>query len=158
MPSPTKIGIVGFSRNAFDKQKAYELMDQEFAKLAAKYPDPATVEIVSGYTKTGVPEIAYTLAGKYGFRKVGFSARQALKVKSGLCGVDKEIIVGERFGDESQAFVEYINGLIRIGGGAQSRKEVALFKKQYAHLPLHRILREYEVNWYGKPVTQKRPL
>lgn len=157
MPSPIKIGVVGFSRNAFDKQKAYEFLDQEFSKLAAKYTDPSTVEIVSGYTKMGVPEIAYTLADKYGFRKVGFSARQALRVKCGLCQVDKEILIGERFGDESQDFVKYINGLIRIGGGPQSQKEVDLFKVRNRHLPLERILKEYEVEWYGKTPGLEKP-
>ena len=148
MSNVLKVGIVGFSKNQFDQVEARRILDLEFSNLYEKHKG-RSIEIVSGYTAMGVPRIAYELADKYGFIKVGFSAKQALRTKVGLCKVDKEIIVGEKFGDESVAFVEYINGLIRVGGGPQSRKEVTLFKRNYNHLPLARILKEYEVNWFG---------
>ncbi|MEO0732591.1 MAG: alpha-ketoglutarate-dependent dioxygenase AlkB, partial [Bacteroidota bacterium] len=120
--------------------------------------DPRQTEIVSGYTKSGVPKIAYEIARKLGFVTVGFSARQALRVRSGVWPVDKVILRGERFGDESADFVAYIDGLIRVGGGPQSRREVALFRAKYPDGTLARRLKEFEVDWFGPPppVTAER--
>ena len=105
---------------------------------------------MSGYTNFGVPQIAYELADKCGFITVGFSAKQALQVKSGVYPVNKVIIKGEKFGDESTDFVANIDALIRIGGGKQSRHETELFKHLHADKPIRSILKEFEVEWYGK--------
>lgn len=122
-----KVGIVGFSRNAFDKETARKILEKCYQQLQDNYPD-TIIKIVSGYTDSGVPRIAYQVAEQFGFVKVGFSARQALKVRSGLYPVNEVMLQGNRFGDESEGFVKYIDCLIRVGGGQQSRKEVALFK------------------------------
>ena len=98
-----------------------------------KYPN---IEIVSGYTDRGIPALSYVLAKLYcktfhgyiDFTTTGFAPKKALSDKR--CKVDKEIIVGENFGDESEAFVDYVDVLIKIGGGEQSIKEFALFKKK----------------------------
>ena len=110
-----KYGIVGFSRNQFDQTTARHILDALFQKIKAKHQDKE-IEIVSGYTNMGVPKVAYELAEKYGFITIGFSAEQALRVRSGVYDVDKRILVGKRFGDESEAFVQYIDALIRVGG------------------------------------------
>ncbi len=144
-----KYGVVGFSRNQFDKKAAYQLLNEIFQRIKEKHPNKQ-IEIVSGYTNMGVPKIAYELADQYGFITVGFSAQQALRVKSGVYPVQKVIIEGERFGDESKAFVQYIDALIRIGGGKQSRTETALFKERHASRPLERLVKEFEIEWYGK--------
>lgn len=147
-PTPLKIGIVGFSRNAFDKKaaqlKLQHILEQLTAEQAAQ-----NFEIVNGYTASGVPQIAYHLADTMGIPTVGFSAKQALRVKSGLHPVQKVMLVGERFGDESNAFIDYIDVLIRIGGGPQSRHEVELFKKKYPQEELAGKLFEEEVAWFG---------
>lgn len=93
--------------------------------------------------------IAYELAREFGMQTVGFSAKQALKVRAGVFPCDKEIIVGARFGDESAAFVAYIDGLIRIGGGPQSRREVEMFKALHPEEEIGQRLMEEEVDWYG---------
>ena len=147
--STLKYGIVGFSRNQFDKKSAYELLNELFKEIQAKHPEKI-IEIVSGYTNSGVPKTAYELADKYGFFTVGFSANQALKVRSGVYPVKKVILVGEKFGDESDAFVNYIDGLIRIGGGKQSRRETEMFKELNAGRPLEKLIKEHEIEWYGK--------
>jgi hypothetical protein len=105
---------------------------------------------VSGYTNSGVPKIAYELADKFEFTTVGFSVEQALNTRSGVYSVNKVILVGKKFGDESEDFVQYIDGLIRIGGGKQSRKETAMFKKLHSDKSLTSLLKEYEVDWYSK--------
>ncbi|MEM9929178.1 MAG: hypothetical protein AAF840_05130 [Bacteroidota bacterium] len=149
MEESLKIGVVGFSRNQFDQEAARRLLRKYFVQLREKHGE-RVIEIVSGYTAQGVPLIAYKLAGEYGMRTVGFSAKQALRVRAGVFPCNEEIIVGERFGDESEAFVRYIDGLIRIGGGPQSRREVAMFSALHAGPELPQRLVEEEVAWYGK--------
>ena len=144
-----KYGVVGFSRNQFDQQKAYQILETIFEQIRLKHPDKI-IEIVSGYTNSGIPKIAYELADKFGFTTVGFSAKQALKVRSGVYSVKKVILKGERFGDESEDFVHYIDALIRVGGGKQSRHETDLFKKLHSNKSMNSFLKEFEVDWYGR--------
>lgn len=145
----TKIGVVGFSRNQFDQKDAAQKLRVIVEQITAD-KNIATLEIVSGYTNMGVPRLAYLLADELGIATVGFSARQALRVRAGVYPVKKEIIFGKKFGDESDAFVQYIDILIRIGGGPQSRHETELFKKLHADQDLSQILFEEEVEWYGR--------
>ncbi|MCG8328867.1 MAG: hypothetical protein MI974_14340 [Chitinophagales bacterium] len=147
MESSIKYGVVGFSRNQFDKNTARQILETLFTTIKEKYPDKE-IEIVSGYTNSGVPKIAYELADLFGFTTVGFSAEQALTVKSGVYPVQKVILKGKKFGDESEAFVKYIDRLIRIGGGPQSRRECMLFRTLHANNNLDARLKEYEVVWY----------
>lgn len=148
MNKTLKIGIVGFSRNAFDQKAARLILKEQFAFLKNKHADKS-IEIVSGYTNMGVPKISYELADEFGFITVGFSANQALNVKTGVYPVQKVILHGERFGDESEKFIQYIDGLIRVGGGPQSRRETALFKERHKDKNLDRLVKEFEVDWFG---------
>lgn len=148
MQKVLKIGIVGFSRNQFDQKRARIILAELFEELKNKHPEKE-IEIVSGYTDSGVPKIAYELADQFHFTTVGYSANQALKVKSGVYPVKKVILKGERFGDESEAFVDYIDGLIRVGGGAQSGRETQMFKDKHIGQPLSSLVKEYEVDWFG---------
>ncbi|MGB1217453.1 MAG: ADP-ribosylglycohydrolase family protein, partial [Saprospiraceae bacterium] len=145
-PNKIKIGVVGFSRNQFDKKEAYNKLKNLIEYQVEKF-GTENIEIVSGYTNSGVPKIAYEIADEFNLFKTGFSAKQALRVRSGVYKVDKEIIYGQKFGDESEAFIQYIDILIRIGGGKQSRHEKALFKSQKENLS--ESLFEEEVDWYG---------
>ncbi|MCI5082884.1 MAG: hypothetical protein MRY78_14395 [Saprospiraceae bacterium] len=144
-----KIGVVGFSRNQFDQKAARAKLKMHLETILSTHL-ASELELVSGYTNMGVPRIAYQLADELGMATTGFSAKQALRVRAGLYPVDKKIIIGERFGDESEAFVAYIDVLIRIGGGPQSRHEVSLFRQRYADQNLDDILMEEEVDLYGK--------
>ncbi|MEN7548778.1 hypothetical protein AAG747_12730 [Rapidithrix thailandica] len=143
-----KYGVVGFSKNQFDKKAAYQLVDKLFEDLKSEHPHQF-IEIVSGYTNSGIPKIAYELADKHGFITVGYSAKQALKVRSGVYPVKKVILKGELFGDESTDFINYIDRLIRVGGGPQSRKETEMFRLKHQKNDLDKLLLEYEVAWYG---------
>jgi hypothetical protein len=139
-----KYGIVGFSRKDFDQKQAAQILRACFEKIKRKHPN-TTVEIVSGYTNTGVPKLAYELANEFGFVTVGFSAQQALEVSCGVYPVQKVVLIGQQFGDESEDFVQYIDALIRVGGGAQSKHEVALFKSINGHRALEDLLQEFEL-------------
>jgi orotate phosphoribosyltransferase-like protein len=143
-----KIGVVGFSRNQFNKKEAFSKLKTLLEEIISANEN-VEIELVSGYTNSGVPKIAYTLADELGLKTVGFSAKQALKVRSGVYPVKKVMLFGEKFGDESQNFVEYIDILIRIGGGKQSRHEVELFKESKGLENLSEILFEEEVEWFG---------
>ncbi|WLQ16992.1 hypothetical protein O5O45_13820 [Hahella aquimaris] len=146
-----KIGVVGFSKRWFDQQAASEILERSI-KTWVDGKDKSEVEIVSGLTNAGVPKLAYELAVRMGLTTVGISARRALKVRSGIFPCDKQILVGQDFGDESEAFIDYIDCLIRVGGGPQSRKEVEFFKerKGFTEEEAGSYLYEEEVEWFGK--------
>ena len=144
-----KIGIVGFSSSHFDQKTARVLLEKKLKEIISD-TDIKTIEIVSGYTNIGIPKIAYELSDNMGLKTIGFSAKKALTASCGLYSVDKAIIYGKDFGDESQAFVNYIDILIRIGGGKQSRKEVELFKEKNKDQDISKLLFEEEIEWYGK--------
>jgi hypothetical protein len=139
-----KIGIVGYSRNNFDNKIASSLLTQCIDMLIPDYIDHETIEIVSGLTSIGIPKLAYELADQRSYTKVGISAQQAFDVSCGVYPVDKQIIEGDRFGDESKVFVKYINYLIRIDGGQQSHKEVIMFAAKCNQLEWCREKRLFE--------------
>ena len=89
-----KFGVVGFSKSQFDKKSAYKILDELFRNIQEENKNKI-IEIVSGYTNSGIPKIAYELADKYGFVTVGFSAQQALNVRSGVYPVAKVILKGK---------------------------------------------------------------
>lgn len=124
-----KIGVVGFSQTNFNQEKARTLLAQSIQYFQTKFPSK-TIEIVSGLTNVGIPKIAYEIAVENNFVTVGISAQQAFKVDCGVFPVDKQIIKGEKFGDESPYFLDYIDCLIRIGGGKQSHQETIEFKEK----------------------------
>lgn len=148
-----RIGVVGFSRSQFDHDDARaKLRACVDAVLARAGVAPGEAELVSGLTNQGVPKLAYELAESLGMRTVGVSARQALRVSAGVRDVDERVIVGRRFGDESEAFLARIDVLIRIGGGPQSRREAGAFRvrlEERGEVIAERLL-EHEVAWFGK--------
>jgi hypothetical protein len=150
---PVKIGVVGFSQRHFDHEAA-QLHLRRFVSELLELPECVATapEIVSGLTNQGVPKLAYELARELGLPTVGIAARQALRVRAGLFPVDRRIIVGERFGDESPVLINYIDKLIRVGGGPQSRAEVELFRVKCGHddAVLAGCLFEAEVEWFGR--------
>jgi len=89
-----KIGVVGFSRRQFDKKMAI-LKLRNILEILTLGKDATNIEIISGYTNMGVPRIAYRLADDMGLKTVGFSAKQALRVRAGVYPVKEVILVGE---------------------------------------------------------------
>lgn len=142
-----KIGVIGFSATHFNQEAAKVILRNRMQEIISGL-DKKEIEIVSGYTNTGIPRIAYEFADYLGLKTVGFSAKKAFKVSCELYPVDKGIIFGEDFGDESQEFVNYINILIRIGGGLQSRKEVELFRDKNIGRDISQLLFEEEIDCY----------
>ena len=139
-----KIGIVGYSGRPFNKKTARNLLLKHIRFLEKKY-GAKNLEIVSGYTNIGIPKIAYEIADEMGITTVGLSAKEALSVDCGLYPVDKIMVVGERFGDESATFIDYIDIMIRVGGGDQSMQEVKHFKEKVKDRKLASVLFEEEL-------------
>ncbi len=118
-----RVGVVGFSDDALIESpevvKAYLRQGIKDLDLDGK-----RLEIVSGTTNMGVPKICYEEAKKLGYKTIGITAEEGREYD--LFPVDGAFWIGKKFGDETEFFLEYIDCLIKIGGGKQSIKE---FKK-----------------------------
>ena len=113
-----KVGFVGYSGTKFDENKAKNVIKWIFDELE-KYKDK--VEIVSGLTNMGIPKLVYEEAAKRGMKTVGIACEKAYENE--CFKVDKKIIKGNEWGDESDTFLRYIDVLIKLGGGIQSINE-----------------------------------
>jgi len=117
----TKVGVVGYSNDdVFNHDIAKALLAIALDVIEEEFQDKQ-YELVSGLTNMGIPKLAYEMADKRGWKTIGLSAKEAKEYD--CYDVDQEIIVGEKFGDESKKFIEYIDCLVRIGGGKQSMEE-----------------------------------
>jgi len=119
------VGVVGYSGAKFDENIAKALLAIAL-DIVEEEMDGKEFALVSGYTDIGIPALAYRLADKRDWKTVGFTAEEAKKYDG--YNVDEEIFEGKNFGDESKKFIEYIDCLVRIGGGKQSFKEVEMAK------------------------------
>lgn len=124
-----KLGIAGFSAQAFDKAKAITILESTFSRFKQLYG--SDIEIVSGYTNLGVPALAYALAKKQGLKTTGIACVKAYDHE--LYPVDRKFIKTEwrNWGDESDFFLSYIDALICVGGGKQTAAEYNKFKVRY---------------------------
>lgn len=144
-----KIGVVGYSLQTFDTEIAKNMLREGVSLLTTETPISEII-IVSGLTNCGIPKIAYEMADQWGIQTIGFSAKEALSSKSGLYKVHQQIIIGDKFGEESEAFVSFIDALIRVGGGKQSHNEVTLFKQRFTTVELEGRLIQYDLNFQYK--------
>lgn len=118
-----RIGVVGYSRECFDRGVAAALVRAALDAAVAGRPDGERV-LVAGLTDLGIPALAYREAARRGWRTAGYACARAQALR--CYPVDERVVVGERWGDESAAFVAAVDVLVRVGGGPQSRREVAM--------------------------------
>lgn len=111
-----RIGFIGYSAQKFDVEKAKSYIKSILDLLS----DPHC-EVVAGLTNLGIPALAYEEALSRGLTTVGFSCSKALKYE--CFPVDKRFLFGDNWGDESQSFLEYIDILVIIGGGENTKRE-----------------------------------
>jgi hypothetical protein len=136
--SKMRIGVIGYSGQAFDEVAAQVILEQAFSVLG---PNPDYMPrwwIVSGYTNLGIPKMAYAYAQAHNFRTMGIACVKAKDYECFPC--ERVFIVGQEWGDESEAFLAAIDILIRIGGGKQSEKETEMARER--GIPIF----EYAVN------------
>jgi len=124
-----KVGIVGYSGQKFDVAKAERLLRIEFDDLIQSFSfEPEDVEIVSGYTNIGVPEIAFRLAKEYGFTTRAIANQKDLQPKyNGQRASVNCVVLNDEWverGQESAYFIEHCHMFIQIGGGKQSFAEM----------------------------------
>lgn len=119
-----RIGIVGYCSKYFDKKDAKAKIEKIIKKIAK---NKLRISIVSGLTNIGIMAIAYKIADENNYETVGYACKKALEME--LFNVDKKHIIGDRWGDESEDFINNIDVLIKAGGGEQSEKELEMAKK-----------------------------
>jgi len=120
------VGVVGYSGAKFDESIAKALLILAFDIVESDNKSDEYA-VVSGCSDMGIPGLAYEEADKRGWETVCLSAEE---VKQYDCyDTDKEMYFGEKFGDESEEFVKFIDCLVRIGGGKQSMEETEMVKK-----------------------------
>lgn len=115
-----KIGVMGYSSQKFDEEKALKVLRTYFSYL------PADTEIVSGFTDLGIPGLAYKVAREFGFYCTGIAS---IKAKNYDCFPVDTLIMDDdwvNWGDESLAFLDYCDSFLKIGGGQQSKQEAEL--------------------------------
>ena len=115
-----RVGVVGFSSQVFDEDVARDIL----TKALSKYQEP--IMVVSGLTMLGIPKIAYEIASVMGWKTAGYACSDAENYE--CFPVDEKHIVGENWGDESDAFLAGIDEMIKVGGGPQSEREFASFE------------------------------
>ncbi len=125
--STLKIGVVGYSGQAFDMDAARELLELGIEMVLYDHQGAESIEIVSGLTNVGVPALAYQIAREKGYLTAGIACEKARRYE--CFPVNREVIVGSEWGDESDAFLDDITVMVRVGGGAQSLKEAATFQE-----------------------------
>lgn len=116
-----KLGIVGYTEKDFDEKVARQAIKHFITTLRDNGQKPI---IVIGVSNMGIDKIAYDIAEEENLRTVGISPKEVENYE--LLDVDKKIIKGEKFGDESEYYIDYIDKLIKVGGGEQSEREYNL--------------------------------
>lgn len=118
------VGFVGYSDNSkFNYEEAKKIVKEVFQELSKKYE----IEyVVSGLTDQGIHGIVYREAYARKIKTVGIAPSKANEYKK--FPVNKEIIVGNNFGDESQTLIDSIDVFVKIGGGEQSNTELQMAK------------------------------
>jgi hypothetical protein len=100
-------------------QRAEAALERELLALQATHGD--RLVMCSGATNIDVPGLAYTLCARHGITAAGITAGAAIRYR--LARMDRLVVVGRRFGDESAVFVAQCDAFVVLGGGPQSAQE-----------------------------------
>lgn len=123
-----RIGFVGYSGQEFDEVRARIKLNVIFAMIQGREEEYGEIEIVSGATNLGIHKMVYKMADMCGYKTVGIMCKEGYDYE--IYPVDKLIVEGETWGDESETFLNYIDILYRVGGGNQSHKEVQMAREK----------------------------
>ena len=108
-----RLGLIGYCTENFDHKIAKLNLEDAFDDIFKEYG--TNVILVSGYTNVGILKLGYDLSKKYGWLTEGFTSFEALSGKYELYPVDIETLIGDKFGDESEAFIESLDFLLKVG-------------------------------------------
>lgn len=135
-----KMGVIGFSDMSNQNLRSPETYPATVVYMIRcmqtlvrqKYGMDVKFEMVGGLTDIGVNKYAYEQATRMKddvVKTVGFACSKASE--NPCFPVDEKHIIGTEWGDESDAFLDYIDVLVKIGGGRQSKKEWEMFTSKY---------------------------
>jgi hypothetical protein len=123
-----RVGVVGYSdESEFEIDSAREILEKIIDQIEEEFIHTglfSDLVIVSGLTNMGIPKLAYEIAQDRGYKTIGIAPNEA--EDHDLFPVDEIIWSGESFGDESREFIDFIDLLVKVGGGDQSEKEVEM--------------------------------
>lgn len=125
--STLKIGVVGYSGQRFDVNEARQLLRLAYDAVVADYPDITDVWVVSGLADLGIHSIAYREAVARGWKTKAIDCQRARKY---VPFPVTELVMKEGWvnrGDETFAFLQEIDVIVRIGGGLQAQDETKIF-------------------------------
>lgn len=121
------VGVIGYFSQKFDETEAEEILEDALNDIEEEYIDTGDFEdiaIVSGLVNAGMNRIAYKVADFHGYKTIGIAPEEAKDMDN--YPVDEIVWSGVEFGDESEDFIDAIDVLVKIGGGAQSQKELEI--------------------------------
>ena len=121
------VGVVGFTEKDFDEVEAKVSLENIFDDIEADYITNgrhSTIRVISGGTIFGISKIAYDVSSDRGYATMAIVPEQARSYH--LYDVDDIVWVGEKFGEESETFVDMLDVLVKIGGGDQSNNEAKM--------------------------------
>lgn len=124
------VGVIGYSSLQFNEDNAKMFLRGALRNVADNWLSEdgyKNIIVVSGHTNLGMPKVAYEVANELRYRTIGLTANEGKDYDFSI--VDEIIWSGEKFGDESEDFIDIIDVLIKIGGGPQSEKEFDMAKK-----------------------------
>lgn len=125
------VGVVGYSAKKFDvilaQKHLIDAFNHVYTLKNKKYGHD--ICIVSGLTNIGIPALAYELSECFHWKTIGLACKKA--IGEDCYPVDKQIIVGNNWGDESETLINLCDIMIRVGGEPQAMKEIEMFKERY---------------------------
>ncbi|MFH1589661.1 MAG: hypothetical protein ABIB43_03795 [archaeon] len=123
-----RIGVVGYvPPSKFNVRTALKMIRDSYNQLDELYKE-IPKEVVSGWINAGIPKIAYREAVRRGWKSKGIAHMKVNGLE--LFPVDEAILYGPKKGDESQTFVNSIDVLVKIGGGAQPAQEEFMMRRR----------------------------
>jgi hypothetical protein len=102
------LGVIGYSSStAFDEREAQQILRALYGDVARS--SNRSLIVVAGWLAAGVPLVAYREAVAMGLPTIGFAPQCAKQCRTFDC--DEVHLVGVEWGDESAAFLSFIDGL-----------------------------------------------
>lgn len=131
-----KVGVTGFVHGYADKVQIWNAVSRGLQQIK-KDTNADELLVISGLTDQGVPQAAYYIARQNGWNIGGIAPACALNQKIFPLNEDGDIgrIVGRRWGDECEAFVDECDHLLLVGGGKQALDMVEIAKRD--DIPVH---------------------
>jgi len=127
------VGVCGYVAQEFDEVEAREILEDALDDIEDEYLETEEFDeicIVSGLVNKGMPKIAYEVADNRGYNTMAVVPDEIDEIEEDLYPVDTIIYEGDKFGDESEKFIDVLDVFIKIGGGNQSEDELELAEKE----------------------------